>query len=748
MKIQNYPLICWPLAGDRVLGHLLGTEHRFLAPKVGQLRGQFQTFIQKELREDDLFFFDLKDYQISHFTVEVRPAYHVEEKVYPTKDLQGVKVYVVHGPNEQGFFEAVFPELERSFFYYQKSDFDKLALHFARQALSRYTPDQVAQLFLAREPFLEILPVKLPPRKKRGTAGEALPPGPTLAKVADALPKPGRQGRGWQPDTAWERGDVVERLVHQVTQHGRNLVLVGGPGVGKSAIWNEMIRQLAPKQGQDKPQKRITFWRSNPLRIMAPARYLGEWQMICENLVEELESVNGYLWVEDFPNLLSTGGEGAEDSLGAFLRSFLQAGRLRLIGEMTPEQVSTLQRKLPGFLDLFELITVTEMEPGQTRRIGGYLSDLLQQRYGHGFTPAALDRSYDLLERFLRYERFPGKLVRFLTRCGQQLEQEPRPLDVPDVIHAFSQQTGLPEILLRDDLLLSAEEVRAFFAQRIRGQDHVIERLVNLVQVFKTGLNDPGKPLASLMFAGPTGVGKTATARALADFFFGLGQSRLPLLRLDMSEFQYPGQIHRLIGPSGKLVEHVRENPFGVVLFDEVEKAHPLIFDALLMVLDEGILMDAMGRITDFRNSILIMTSNLGAQQRKSLGFQPQPHNTYEADMRAFFRPEFVNRLDQIVPFQALGSETIREIADLELGAIARREGLQQRGLQMHFTPRLREQVAEQGFDPQYGARPLQRYIEVHVVVPLARWLLAHPEPQGVTLELDLVEGELAVKVH
>jgi ATP-dependent Clp protease ATP-binding subunit ClpC len=192
------------------------------------------------------------------------------------------------------------------------------------------------------------------------------------------------------------------------------------------------------------------------------------------------------------------------------------------------------------------------------------------------------------------------------------------------ILTQFVQKTGLPPFLLRDDILLDTTGLQDFFTQRIIGQSTAVDCVSQVVMIFKAGLNDPNKPISTLLFAGPTGVGKTACARALADYFFGQGQTLNPLIRLDMSEFQHPIQVDRLLGTGnkpGKLVRDIRERPFSVLLLDEIEKAHPLFFDVLLNVMDEGILIDNNGRITDFRNVILIMTSNLGTQQSKGITF-------------------------------------------------------------------------------------------------------------------------------
>jgi ATP-dependent Clp protease ATP-binding subunit ClpA len=306
----------------------------------------------------------------------------------------------------------------------------------------------------------------------------------------------------------------------------------------------------------------------------------------------------------------------------------------------------------------------------------------------------------------------------------------------------------MPELFLRDDLLLEPSELRAYFEHRIIGQKEAITALCNVVKIFKAGLNSPAKPIATMIFAGPTGVGKTASTKALADYFFGKGQKKSPLIRLDMSEFQHPSQLARFIGAGGevgKLVQEIRERPFSVLLLDEIEKADPSIFDALLTVLDEGLLVDAYGRVTNFRNTIIIMTSNLGASNRASVGFGKGNATNYESAIGKFFRPEFVNRIDHIVLFDALQQQDIRAITRLELAALQQREGFSKRGIRLTFSEQLERYLAEAGFDERYGARPLQRTLEYEIIVPLAKWLLANPNTTDATLRLDRKKGQLMI---
>jgi ATP-dependent Clp protease ATP-binding subunit ClpA len=492
---------------------------------------------------------------------------------------------------------------------------------------------------------------------------------------------------------------------------------------------------------------KINFWRILPQRITHSAKYLGEWQATCEELIDEASSTNSILWMVSMVRLMMSGGSGPEDSVAAFFRPMLTQGRVQMIGEATPQELESMRRLLPGFVEAFHLIHLDEMVEFEVQNVLSKYAQFAQNNFKIKIDKTVLDLSYRLLSRFYPYESFPGKAIKFLGKCLADARlNRSEAITLEDANAQFIQQTGLPELLLNDKLAWEEAELLQFFNDRIIGQPRAVEQLCSLVKIFKAGINNPQRPIATLIFAGPTGVGKTACAKTLAEYFFGKGQHKTPLIRIDMSEYQHAFLIDRLIGAGqepGQLVREVREKPFSVLLLDEIEKADPAIFDALLAVLDEGMLVDGFGRVTHFKNTIIIMTSNLGGSSRRNVSFSDttSAENRYYSAIMKHFRPEFVNRIDSLVVFDELSKEGIRDLARRELNELSRREGFAKKNIQLLFSERLIDYLVGIGFDERYGARPMQRAIEQGVIGPLALWLLENPARNNHTLLVDYDGG-------
>ncbi|MEK7255088.1 MAG: AAA family ATPase, partial [Bacteroidota bacterium] len=318
------------------------------------------------------------------------------------------------------------------------------------------------------------------------------------------------------------------------------------------------------------------------------------------------------------------------------------------------------------------------------------------------------------------------------------------------VLHQYCEESGMPPLMVDPDVPMDTEAIRSLFNENVFGQERAVNAVVDLLAAVKAALTRTGKPIASFLFAGPTGVGKTELAKVLATFMFG---SRERLLRFDMSEFSDPYSVMRLIGgsyySSGLLTSAVRREPFCVLLFDEIEKADPAFFDLLLQILGEGRLTDSQGKLVNFCSAIIVMTTNMGAAslQRPRIGWKTkaQKDDVAEHFQRAVeqsFRPELFNRIDSVVAFAPLDQDTVRFVVEREIELFLKREGIQFRHLDLQIEPAVLDFLAEKGYDPKYGARYLQRTLRENLIIPLAQELNRHDYDERLTVKISR-QGEL-----
>jgi hypothetical protein len=444
-----------------------------------------------------------------------------------------------------------------------------------------------------------------------------------------------------------------------------------------------------------------------------------------------------------------------EQGIASFFGPYISRGDLLCVVECTPEQLPVIERQEPHLADAFLQIKVEEPDVERGRTI------LMNYAAAQGREGVArIDREgIEMLDRLHRryatYSAYPGRPLRFLNNLLQ--DRQEKAVSEAEVTKRFSLETGLPLLLLNDELPLDVEAARGWFSERVIGQTASVNLVVDLLATVKARLARAGKPVASLLFIGPTGVGKTEMAKSLAEFLF---RDRNRLIRFDMSEYADELAVQRLIGgvwgKEGLLTAKVREQPFAVILLDEFEKAHASFFDLLLQVLGEGRLTDSLGRVADFTNAVVIMTSNLGAQTYKqnAFGFLEAGSATEKAgehfmrEVRAFVRPEFFNRIDRITPFAPLDEATVLKIAHRELEGITKRDGVLYRGVELNVSDEVARYLARRGYDARYGARPLKRAIERELLVPLAEGLNRQTADTALRAEVRVAGDKLAVEVQ
>jgi ATP-dependent Clp protease ATP-binding subunit ClpA len=553
------------------------------------------------------------------------------------------------------------------------------------------------------------------------------------------------------------RDELVERVLETLAAPARSsVVLVGPRDVGKTALVHEIARRIAAGTAPSALQGR-RVWRLSANELIAGAQYTGQWQERVRRLIEEARETRAVVAMGDPVGIIDAGRWSRSDNnVSRYLRPFIEDGEITIVCECSIEQLEAARRQEPSFIEVLHRIDVTEPTTEEARAIAAVAAERLAATASLLIEQDAIDAAVELTRRFEPYRSFPGKAVRLLEDAVRERPKSIEVLDRAGLTSAFARRSGLPLALLSDAVPLRIADVREHFESRVLGQADATATVVDLVAVLKAGLNDPQKPLASFFFVGPTGVGKTELAKALAEFLFG---SPDRLVRFDMGEYASFDAVERLIGTAwgskeGELVRRVREQPFSVVLLDEIEKAHWSVFDALLAAIGEGRLSDAAGRVADFRNAIVIMTSNLGARRGGSapLGFSTNGAadraGRYVEEAEKFFRPEFFNRIGRVVVFHPLSAQTVRQIARRELGRLLEREGIVRRKLLLEVDDAVITTVATSGFHMRYGARPLQRSIERLVIEPLARLLIARQPREGEFVRIHVADGVIAVAVE
>ena len=558
-------------------------------------------------------------------------------------------------------------------------------------------------------------------------------PSPAELDLADRehskplLPVVAEQLKLRNPQTYGRKAELDQLIRALKNPFNRNVLLVGASGVGKTALIWELAR-LGRQAGLEQP-----IWETTASVLIKELTRDTGWQDNLTFLLRELKQRGGFLFVRNLMELFEVGQyEGNAVSMAEYLQPFLARGELHLLTECTEEERARIELRSPNYLSIFHEIRLDtprdELEDIIERKVGD-----LAGHHQVRIEAEAIREVIRLNQRFSPYAGFPGKPIRFLESLLLHRQEDNSSVERAEVIARFCEETGLPSFMVDPDIPMELDAVGRKFAANVYGQERAVDSLVNLLASVKTALSRTGKPIASFLFVGPTGVGKTELAKVLAEFMFG---SRDRLTRFDMSEYSSAYDVMRLTGLSfrndGLLTSAVRREPFCVLLFDEIEKAHSDFSDLLLQILGEGRLTDSRGKLVNFCSCIVIMTSNIGASKmqgnrislKKELDTKQVTEHFLSA-VRAYFRPELFNRIDQVIPFEPLSRPVVRQVVDRELQLLQEREGIRFRRMHLQLAPEVYDYLAEHGYHAQYGARHLQRIIRERLIVPLARALNA-----------------------
>ncbi len=541
------------------------------------------------------------------------------------------------------------------------------------------------------------------------------------------------------------REDEIQRVIQILGRRRKNNpMLVGDPGVGKSAI----VEGIAIKIANDQIPPALAGKRLISLdlgSIVAGTKYRGDFEKRLKNIIKEVsDNPDVILFIDEFHTIVGAGGASGSLDAANMLKPALARGDIQCIGATTLDEFTKIVEK-DGALDRrFQKIIVEHTDIAQTISILNRLKTNYEKHHNVIYTDESIEACVRMSERYITDRCLPDKAIDAMDEAGSMVRlknpQKTGRVSAEDVAAVISKMTGIPSGKVAEGEGGKLMKMKQKLQGRIIGQDEAIEKVVRAIQRNRAGIKDPGKPIGTFIFFGPTGVGKTQLAKSLAEYLF---DSEENMIRLDMSEYMEKFNVSRLIGAppgyvgfeeGGQLSERVRRKPYCVVLLDEIEKAHPDVFNLLLQVMDEGRLTDSNGRVVSFRNTIVIMTSNVGSRELdeygSGVGFNTAGKNisenrksVLEKAVRKAFPPEFINRVDEQVFFNSLTKTDIENIIDIEIKGLKAR--VADVGFKLTITPAAKKFVAEAGYDPKFGARPLKRAIQKYIEDPVSEQIIA-----------------------
>ncbi|MDV3468745.1 ATP-dependent Clp protease ATP-binding subunit ClpA [Stenotrophomonas sp. C3(2023)] len=587
----------------------------------------------------------------------------------------------------------------------------------------------------------------------RSESGEGEAKGDALTEFASNLNEQARSGR---IDPLVGRADEIERTIQVLCRRRKNNPLyVGEAGVGKTAIAEGLARRIVEGSVPEVLADAVIY--SLDLgALVAGTKYRGDFEKRLKGVLSALKKVpNAVLFIDEIHTIIGAGSaSGGTMDASNLIKPALSSGELRCIGSTTFQEYRGIFEKDRALARRFQKIDIVEPTVGETYEILQGLKGKYEAHHGVTYADDALQAAVDLAVKHIGDRLLPDKAIDVIDEAGARQRllpegQRKELIDVEEIEAIVARMARIPakQVSATDKDVL--QHLERNLKMVIFGQDPAIESLASAIKLARSGLGNPDKPIGNFLFAGPTGVGKTEVTKQLA---LQLG---IELVRFDMSEYMEPHSISRLIGAppgyvgfdqGGLLTEKIVKTPHCVLLLDEIEKAHPDIFNILLQVMDRGVLTDTNGREANFKNVVLVMTTNAGATQasRRSIGFTKQDHATDAMEtIRRSFTPEFRNRLDAVLQFQPLGFEHILRVVDkflIELEML-----LQEKHVSLSATPTARDWLAQHGFDPLMGARPMARVIQDRIKRPLADELLFGKLIDGGKVSIDVRDNELVI---